>query len=201
LPDAQPTTTKPTNLEIDMRRSHTLVGSIALAFAAAGCVNRSLGTTPAIPAGDATSVARAELRNLQGALVGTATLQQTPNGVLVTADIANLPAGTHAIHFHTVGSCEPPFASAGGHFNPSSRQHGFRNDQGPHAGDLPNIHVPTTGATRVDHLSRDVSLRTTDGGLFDGDGSALVIHALADDYRTDPSGASGDRIACGVVTR
>ena len=185
-----------------MRRSLALAGSMALALAAAGCVNRSLGTTTeVIAASPVAATARADLRNLQGALVGTATLQQTPHGVLVTADIANLPPGTHAIHFHAVGSCEPPFTSAGGHFNPSDRQHGFRNEMGAHSGDLPNIHVPSSGATRVDHVSRDVTLGSTGTGLFDTDGTAIVIHALADDYRTDPSGASGDRIACGVVTR
>jgi superoxide dismutase, Cu-Zn family len=189
-----------------MRTSPVLAAATAvLALAAAGCVNSQVraareasGSGAAQPSA---GMARADLRDLQGALVGTATLQQTPHGVLLTADIANLPPGTHAIHFHAVGRCEAPFATAGGHFNPATRQHGFRSEMGAHAGDLPNIHVPSSGATRIDHIARDVSLGTSGNGLLDADGTAIVVHALADDYRTDPSGASGDRIACGVVAR
>jgi len=190
-----------------MRRSLAVLCS-ATTLALAACVNPQVraareateaqapATTTAVGAS-----ARADLRDLQGALVGTATLQQTAHGVLVTADIANLPPGTHAIHFHAVGRCEPPFQTAGGHFNPNARQHGIRNEMGHHAGDLPNIHVPASGTARIDMISRDVSLGTTGNGLLDADGTSLVVHALADDYRTDPSGASGDRIACGVVAR
>ena len=192
-----------------MRSTPVFATAAVLALAAAGCVNSQVraareaseaGAAP-VSASSAGTTARADLCDLQGALVGTASLQQTPHGVLLTAEIANLPPGTHAIHFHAVGRCEPPFATAGAHFNPSSRQHGFRNEMGAHAGDLPNVHVPSSGATRIDHMARDVSLGTTGNGLLDADGTAIVVHALADDYRTDPSGASGDRIACGVVAR
>ena len=144
--------------------------------------------------------ARATLRTASGGSAGVVTLQETPNGLLVTADLAGLPAGTHAMHFHTVGRCDPDFAAAGGHFNPAGRQHGLRNPQGKHAGDLPNVNVPETGALRVELLLTDVSL-SGKNALLDADGSAVVIHALADDYVTDPAGGAGARIACGVIER
>ena len=147
------------------------------------------------------ATARAEMRDADGRVLGTVTLQQTPQGVLLTGDLGNLPPGPHALHVHDVGRCEPPFTSAGGHFNPTRRLHGFRNTAGFHAGDLPNISSPGTGLTRVDHFSREIALGTGPLTLFDPDGSALVIHAGIDDYVSDPAGNSGARIACGVVTR
>ncbi|NUQ21335.1 MAG: superoxide dismutase family protein, partial [Gemmatimonadaceae bacterium] len=105
-------------------------------------------------------------------------------------------------HLHAVGQCNAPdFASAGGHFNPSSKMHGFRNPAGHHAGDLTNVSIPESGALRVELLAPGVRLGPGDGTLLDADGAAVVIHALADDYQTDPAGASGTRIACGVVQR
>lgn len=168
---------------------------IALLPAAACSRNRGGDDAPA----PATS-ARALLRNATGGNVGEATLQQTSGGLLLTADLSGLPPGTHAIHIHAVGQCQPDFSAAGGHFNPASRQHGFRNAQGPHAGDLPNIHVPATGVLRVELLASGASL-SGDGRILDDDGASIVIHELADDYVTDPAGASGARIACGVVQR
>lgn len=169
----------------------------ALVIVAACSRSRSAAPAPA----QATTSARAVIRLADGREVGAATFQATPAGVLLTADLSGLPAGTHAMHFHTVGTCTAPdFASAGGHFNPTTRSHGFRNPVGPHAGDLPNIHVPESGVLRVEVLS-NVSLGPGNGTLGDADGSAIVIHALADDYQTDPSGASGARIACGVIER
>lgn len=142
------------------------------------------------------------LRTADGRDVGRGSLQQTPAGVLLTADLSGMPAGTHGIHFHAVGQCSAPdFASAGGHFNPSAKMHGIRNPMGHHAGDLTNISIPESGALRVELLAPDVRLGPGDGTLLDADGAAIVIHALADDYQTDPSGASGTRIACGVVSR
>ena len=197
-----------------MRRSlparHAAV--ITLALALAGCANsqvraaRRAAEAPAEPAaatsGTIGATARADLRNTQGALVGTISMQQAAQGLLITVDIANLPPGSHGMHVHAVGRCDPPaFESAGGHFNPTGRQHGARNEMGQHAGDLPNLQVPASGSTRVDIVARELTLGATGSGLFDADGSAVVVHALADDYRTDPSGASGDRIACGVVSR
>lgn len=146
--------------------------------------------------------ARAELRNAEGKPVGQATFEQTPNGVLIRASLAGLPAGTHAIHIHAVGRCDPPkFESAGGHFNPTSRKHGFLDPDGPHAGDLPNLHVPESGRLTVEMLAPHVTLGSGQADLLAGKGTALVVHARADDYRTDPAGNAGDRIACGVIGR
>ncbi len=120
----------------------------------------------------------------------------------VVAQVRNLPPGTHGIHVHEAGRCDPPdFMSAGGHFNPTSRQHGLRNPNGPHAGDLPNLEVGADGTGRLDALARDLSLSSGTGNLLDTDGSALVVHAAADDEMTDPTGNSGGRIACGVIRR
>jgi len=154
------------------------------------------------PAPTAATSAAFTLQTADGREVGRGSLQQTPAGVLLTADLSGMPAGTHAIHLHTVGQCTAPdFASAGGHFNPSSKQHGIRNPMGHHAGDLTNISIPESGALRVELLAPDVRLGPGAGTLLDADGAAVVIHALADDYQTDPAGAAGSRIACGVIRR
>jgi Cu-Zn family superoxide dismutase len=158
-----------------------------------------LSLTAAAPARAQT--AHAELHNEQGQKVGEATLEQTPHGVLVTVDLQALPAGEHAFHIHEVGKCEPPFKSAGGHFNPTHKQHGIENAKGMHAGDLPNIYVPENGKLKFDAFATGVTLGKGENSLFDADGSALVIHAGADDYKTDPAGDAGARIACGVVTK
>jgi len=160
------------------------------------------GGSKSSPAPQPATSASFTLRTADGREVGRGSLQQTPAGVLLTADLNGMPAGTHGIHFHAVGQCAAPdFASAGGHFNPSAKVHGFRNPMGHHAGDLTNISIPEGGALRVELLAPDVRLGPGDGTLLDADGAAIVIHALADDYQTDPSGASGTRIACGVVSR
>src|SRR5918999_3359532 len=100
--------------------------------------------------------AHATLKNTEGKTVGRATLSQTPNGTLISADFSGLASGVHAFHVHTVGKCEPPFESAGGHFNPSREQHGMRNPKGMHAGDLPNLHVPASGSLKVEVLAREL---------------------------------------------
>lgn len=143
--------------------------------------------------------ARAELKNAGGQSVGEATLEQTPNGVLIKANLTGLPPGDHAFHIHEVGKCDPPFDSAGGHFNPTGKKHGRENPVGAHAGDLPNIQALEGRPAKVEVVVRDVSLDGGRGSLFDGDGSALVIHDKADDGKTDPSGNAGARIACGVI--
>ena len=146
--------------------------------------------------------ARATLHDAQGQEVGKATLEETPNGVLIALDVSNIPAGPHAFHIHAVGKCEPPFKSAGGHFNPAHKQHGIENPKGMHAGDSPNLHVPASGKLETEVLATEVTLAGgKDNSLFDEDGSALVIHAGPDDYRSDPAGAAGPRIACGVITK
>lgn len=146
--------------------------------------------------------ARAELKNGKGEAAGTAVLTETPAGVLVHATLTGLSPGVHAFHIHDVGQCEgPDFKSAGGHFNPGGQHHGFANPQGPHAGDLPNIYVPESGKVEVEALARGVTLGPGPTGLFDANGSSLVVHQTADDYKTDPAGNAGARIACGVIVK
>jgi Cu-Zn family superoxide dismutase len=145
--------------------------------------------------------ARAEVKNIDGKIVGEAMLEQKGADVRITATLTGLPAGTHAFHIHEVGKCEPPFESAGGHFNPTGKHHGKDNPQGPHAGDLPNLEVPANGVVKVETIARDVSLGAGKSGLLDADGAALVVHQDADDYRSDPAGNAGKRIACGVIHR
>ena len=145
--------------------------------------------------------ARSTLYNSSRQVVGQATLQQTRQGVLITVDLSGAPPGTHAFHIHETGRCEPDFSAAGGHFNPGNDQHGLLNPQGAHAGDLPNVHIPDSGRLRFEVLARDVRLVGGANALLDGDATALMLHAFADDYRSDPAGAAGDRIVCGVVGR
>ncbi|MFZ0851746.1 MAG: superoxide dismutase family protein, partial [Hyphomicrobiaceae bacterium] len=106
----------------------------------------------------AAQTAKANLRNAEGKEVGSATLTQTPAGVLITLSVKGLPAGEHAFHVHAVGKCEPPFTTAGGHFNPEKKKHGMMASDGPHAGDMPNLHVPTSGELAVDVLNAAVTL-------------------------------------------
>ena len=148
--------------------------------------------------------ARAELRNAQGEPVGTATLSDDPEGVGIRLQLSKLPPGTHGLHIHAVGRCDPPdFTSAGGHFNPEVRKHGLQNPEGAHTGDLPNLTVTGNGSANVELLARDVVLgsATNSHSLFPPTGTSLVIHANADDGKTDPAGNAGARIACGVITR
>jgi superoxide dismutase, Cu-Zn family len=162
----------------------------------AASLGAALLAVPALAADKASAV----LKDAQGTEVGKATLTTTPSGVLIGLDLTALPAGDHAFHIHAVGKCEPPkFESAGPHFNPDSTKHGLMNPEGPHAGDMPNLHVPDSGKLYVEVLNPTVTL-SAESALLDADGSAIVVHAGADDYRTDPAGNAGDRIACGVIT-
>ncbi len=146
--------------------------------------------------------ATAELKDPKGQTVGRARLSDTPNGVLIRLNMEGAPAGERAFHIHQVGQCDAPtFKSAGDHLNPTKASHGFLQAQGPHAGDLPNVHVPKDGRLTVEILARNVTLQSGANSLLDGDGSSLVMHVKPDDYRTDPSGDAGDRIACGVIQK
>ena len=149
-------------------------------------------------AGNASERASAEMMNANGESVGSVMLRSTPQGTLLHAMLENLPAGAHAFHVHAVGVCEPPFTSAGGHFNPGEAKHGIDNAEGMHAGDMPNIHVPDSGVLEIEVLN---TLLKLDATLFDADGAAIVIHDGPDDYVTDPAGAAGPRIACGVIVQ
>jgi len=167
-----------------------------LAVAIAGCKPQVQTGSP-MPSGHAT------LHNAQGAVVGTLNLAPSATGIHFTGTLNGLPAGTHGIHLHAVGRCDAAdFATAGGHYNPASMHHGLENPSGPHAGDFPNIVVGSTGSVSVDLTNPRVTLDPNPwSGLFDTDGTAVVVHAGADDQKSDPSGNSGARIACGVIER
>lgn len=161
-------------------------------------VGAILVVAPMTPA-FAAEIANAQLRDASGKPVGDADLVQTRNGVLIKLQIKGMQPGERAFHIHAVGKCEPPFESAGPHFNPGGHKHGMMAGEG-HAGDMPNLHVPQDGNLAIEMLNTAVTLEPgKPNSLFDGDGSSLVVHAKADDYKTDPAGNAGDRIACGVI--
>ncbi len=150
--------------------------------------------------------ARAEMRDAGGRELGAVRVLLTSTGARVTGTLVGLPAGAHGFHIHEVGRCDgatpPPFESAGGHYNPTERQHGTLNPAGPHGGDFPNVDAGADGRVVLPDSGLTVALSdAARAGLFDADGSALVVHAQADDYRTDPAGNSGARAACGVIVR
>jgi Cu-Zn family superoxide dismutase len=168
--------------------------AVLVPLLAAGCA--TVGGPPA------DNTARAEIRNAGGQPVGAATLTQVGRALRIVVEVQGLPPGAKAVHVHAAGRCEAPgFTSAGDHFNPHGRQHGALNPAGPHAGDLPNITIGADGKGRLETTTELMTLLSGPASLFDGDGSALVIHAAPDDYRTDPTGNSGARSACGVITR
>ena len=151
---------------------------------------------PALAADQASAV----LKDADGKEIGKASLLTAPGGTLITLELTAAPPGAHGFHIHTTGKCEPPkFESAGGHFNPDESKHGFLNPEGPHAGDMPNIHVPESGKLTVEVLNTLVTVGG-ENALLDEDGAALVLHADPNDYKSDPAGHAGGRIACGVIT-
>ncbi len=146
--------------------------------------------------------ASATITDAMGKTIGTAALRETGSGVLIKVDLTAAPAGTHALHVHTTGKCDAPmFTTAGGHFAPGMTKHGLLAAGGPHAGDLPNIYVPADGKLSTEILEPNVTLAAGPRSLLDADGSAIVLHAMADDYMTDPAGNAGGRIACGVINK
>ena len=144
--------------------------------------------------------ARATFMNVDGKPIGTATLTQTPGGVLIDVTVTGVPAGAHGFHIHETGICDAPdFASAGAHYNPMDAKHGYVAGSARHVGDMPNQFVQHDGVLRAHVLNTQVTLGAGTATLFDADGSALVIHTRADDYSSQPSGDSGERFACAVI--
>lgn len=183
-----------------MKREFVAVSAVFILGSVSGCASA--------PVSGSSRVARAEatIRDAAGEEKGRAELwQDRDNVVHVDVVLSGLPPGPHGIHFHAVGQCEgsgsSPFATAGAHFNPLGRQHGLDNSAGPHAGDAPNFTVAPDGTGRATFTTDRISLTEGSTTLFDADGSAIVIHAAADDQITQPAGNSGGRIACGVVRR
>jgi Cu-Zn family superoxide dismutase len=173
--------------------NHTWVVVFGAVFLA-GCASTS--TSPS-------RSASADLKNPAGQSVGRAVLTVTSAGVQIVVDVQGLPPGPKGVHIHETGACAPPaFESAGAHLNPDKRQHGAENPLGAHAGDLPNLEVAADGTGRLLVTTQRISL-AMDGGptsVFDADGSAVIVHASRDDLKTDPTGNSGGRIACGIIT-
>jgi len=160
----------------------------------------ALLTLPALAQDAAT--ATGTFIDTEGAEIGNVTLTQGEDSVAITGEITGVPAGDHGFHFHAVGDCDATgaFESAGDHFNPTDHQHGLENPQGPHAGDLPSVTADRNSTVQLDLQTELISLTEGDPAyVFDDDGTAMVLHADPDDQMTDPSGNSGDRIACAVI--
>jgi len=150
----------------------------------------------------AQGMAHVTMKDATGASIGMAMLTATKDGgVSIAIDFKGLPPGEHALHFHQTAKCEPPFTTAGGHFNPGMKKHGMENPEGPHAGDMANFTVAADGTAKATIVNAKVTLGAGDNSVYANGGTALMIHAKGDDMKTDPSGNAGDRIACGLVVK
>jgi superoxide dismutase, Cu-Zn family len=145
---------------------------------------------------------KVEMKDGQGQSIGTATLMSMPGMVHIQLDLKGLKPGQHALHVHATAKCEgPAFTTAGGHFNPAGKKHGLKSPDGPHAGDMENFTVAADGTAKGMVMAHGITLGSEANSVFANGGTALVIHAGPDDMTTDPAGAAGDRIACGVITK
>jgi len=145
---------------------------------------------------------KVDMHDGMGNSVGTAELSPAAKGVSIRLNLMNLPAGPHGIHVHAVAKCEgPAFTTAGGHLNPDMKHHGLDNPDGPHAGDMPNITVGADGTAKATVVAPGVTMGDGANSIFTGGGTALVIHAMVDDQKSDPAGMAGARIACGTITK
>lgn len=195
-PAEEPQATSPLTTTDDLTGTEMMTEATAMTdtgMTDTGMVTTSLATT----------MAMAELQNVTGTVVGMAHFTETAEGLQISVAISNFTEATpgeHGIHFHQVGRCEPDFAVAGEHFNPTMASHGLDNPNGPHAGDLPNIVIDEEGNALYEAVSSLLTLSAGESALLAADGSSLLIHANPDDQITDPSGRSGARITCGVVT-
>jgi Cu-Zn family superoxide dismutase len=168
--------------------------ALAIPLLLTGCATPPLSTVG--------TTAMAEIRDANNRVVGQATLTEVRGGVRIVIEARGLPPGEKGVHVHAVGTCEPPaFTSAGDHFNPRSKHHGTLNPAGPHGGDLPNITIAADGTGRLETFTDRLTLAAGDISVFDTDGSALVVHGAPDDFKTDPTGNSGARIACGAIVK
>jgi Cu-Zn family superoxide dismutase len=190
-----------------MRASKVCASGIFAAFVAIGAAPgfahdaESAARIYAAPKKSPALTAKAVLKAADGKEVGTVVLTETKGGVRLKVTVNDLTPGEHGFHIHAVGKCEPPFTSAGPHFNPNEKKHGLRSREGHHAGDMNNLKIPKNGKLTRTITNKDVTLeKGKPNSLFHDGGTAIVIHAGPDDQLSDPAGNSGDRIACGVVT-
>jgi superoxide dismutase, Cu-Zn family len=153
-------------------------------------------------AGVSAQTKHVDLKDAKGNAVGMAMISPVKGGgVSIDLDLKSLPPGEHALHFHAVPKCEAPFTSAGGHFNPANKKHGMQNPEGPHAGDMMNFTVDAKGNAKTTVTNKNVTMGSEANSIYANGGTALMIHAAADDMKTDPSGNAGDRIACAAITK
>lgn len=190
-----------------MRRVLFVIGCLVFVTACQGNPRVDQGneelTNPAskeVVAEDTPSV-EVELMDREGVSVGMAFLKELDKGVEIVLEASHLPEGLHGFHIHENGVCDTPtFESAGGHFNPTEKEHGFDNPKGPHAGDMHNLDVQADGAVQQTFYNEAVTLQEgKENSLLHEAGTSLIIHADPDDYVSQPAGDAGDRIACGII--